>query len=299
MATVFDAPAVNEAGAPWLRWLPVAVALLVLYVPTYVTLAHGAWNEEHNAHGPLALLVVAWLVWRQRGELVALPERGATIAGSIALAIGLVFYVLGRALEFVYFESFSQIPVLAGVLLFIYGWRGVRLLWFPLLYVMFLVPLPGVVVDAATGSLKQMVSVLAENALYHAGYPIARTGVILSIGQYQLLVADACSGLNSMYSLTAMGLLFLYLTWDGNWLRAIVMLLAIWPIAFAANVVRVIALVLVTYYLGDEAAQGFLHGFSGILLFLVSLFLLFGIHALLGMLPIGREKRRAMDTASR
>jgi exosortase B len=299
MATVFDAPAVNQAGAPWLRWLPVAAALLVLYVPTYITLAHGAWNEEHNAHGPLVLLVVAWLVWRQRNELAALPERGATIAGSISLLIGLVFYVLGRALEFVYFESFSQIPVLAGVLLFIYGWRGVRLMWFPLLYVMFLVPLPGVVVDAATGSLKQMVSVLAENALYHAGYPIARTGVILSIGQYQLLVADACSGLNSMYSLTAMGLLFLYLTWDGNWLRAIVMLLAIWPIAFAANVVRVIALVLITYYLGDEAAQGFLHGFSGILLFLVSLFLLFGIHALLGMLPKGRETRRAMDTASR
>jgi exosortase B len=288
MATVFDALAVNKAGAPWLRWLPVAVALLVLYVPTYVTLAHGAWNEEHNAHGPLVLLVVAWLAWRERVALAALPERGATIAGSIALAVGLMFYVLGRALEFVYFEAFSQVPVLAGVLLFIYGWRGVRLMWFPLLYVLFLVPLPGVVVDAATGSLKQLVSVIAENALYQAGYPIARTGVILSIGQYQLLVADACSGLNSMYSLTAMGLLFLYITWDGNWLRAILMLLAIWPIAFAANIVRVLALVLITYYMGDEAAQGFLHGFSGILLFLVSLFLLFGLHALLGLVPVGR-----------
>ncbi|MGE5526751.1 MAG: exosortase B [Rhodospirillaceae bacterium] len=289
MATVFDALAVNRAGAPWLRWLPVAAALLVLYVPTYYTLAHGAWNEEHNAHGPLVLVVIAWLVWRERAALAALPERGATIAGSVSLAIGLVFYVLGRALEFVYFEAFSQIPVFAGVLLFIYGWRGVRLMWFPLLYLMFLVPLPGVVVDAATGSLKQLVSVIAENALYHAGYPIARTGVILSIGQYQLLVADACSGLNSMYSLTAMGLLFLYVTWDGNWLRAALMLLAIWPIAFAANVVRVITLVLITYYLGDEAAQGFLHGFSGIMLFLVALFLLFGLHTLLGVLTRRRS----------
>lgn len=290
MATVFDALAVNRGGAPWLRWLPVAVGLLVLYVPTYLTLAHGAWNEEHNAHGPLVLLVIAWLAWRERGVLAELPERGATVAGSIALAIGLLFYVLGRALEFVYFEAFSQVPVLAGVLLFIYGWRGVRLMWFPLLYLLFLVPLPGVVVDAATGSLKQMVSVIAENLLYQAGYPIARTGVILTIGQYQLLVADACSGLNSMYSLTAMGLLFLYITWDGNWLRAILMLLAIWPIAFAANIVRVITLVLITYYLGDEAAQGFLHGFSGIMLFLVSLFLLFGLHALLGLVT-GRRRR--------
>ncbi len=292
MATVFDALAVNRGGAPWLRWLPVAMGLLVLYVPTYLTLAHGAWNEEHNAHGPLVLLVIAWLAWRERGVLAELPERGATVAGSIALASGLLFYVLGRALEFVYFEAFSQVPVLAGVLLFIYGWRGVRLMWFPLLYLLFLVPLPGVVVDAATGSLKQMVSVIAENLLYQAGYPIARTGVILTIGQYQLLVADACSGLNSMYSLTAMGLLFLYITWDGNWLRAILMLLAIWPIAFAANIVRVITLVLITYYLGDEAAQGFLHGFSGIMLFLVSLFLLFGLHALLGLVT-GRRRTPA------
>lgn len=289
MATVYDTVAIDPRNTPWLRWVPVALALLVMYVPTYMGLANGSWNEEHNAHGPLALLVVMWLVWRQRLALAALPERGATVAGSIALVIGILFYVLGRALEFVYFEAFSQIPVFAGVLLFIYGWRGVRLMWFPLLYLMFLVPLPGVVVDAATGSLKQLVSVIAENLLYHAGYPIARTGVILSIGQYQLLVADACSGLNSMYSLTAMGLLFLYITWDGHWLRTALLTLAIWPIAFAANIVRVMALVLITYYLGDEAAQGFLHGFSGILLFLVALFLLFGLHALLGYLP-GRRR---------
>lgn len=294
MATVFDALALRKAGgAPWLRWLPVAAALLTLYVPTYVGLAHGAWNEEHNAHGPLVLLVVLWLVWRRRAELAALPEQGATVAGSIALAIGIAFYVLGRALEFVYFEAFSQIPIFAGVLLFIYGWRGVRMMWFPLLYLIFLVPLPGIVVDAATGPLKQLVSVIAENVLYHAGYPIARTGVILTIGQYQLLVADACSGLNSMYSLTAMGLLFLYIARDGNWLRTVILLLSIWPIAFAANIVRVVALVLITYYLGDEAAQGFLHGFSGVLLFLVALFLLFGLHALLGLLPAGRRKTTA------
>lgn len=294
MATVLGSLPVDRGQGPWLRWLPVAAALLVMYVPTYVALAHGSWNEEHNAHGPLVLGVVAWLAWRLRDDLAALPERGATVAGSAALAVGLLFYVLGRALEFVYFEAFSQIPVLIGLLLFIYGGRGVRVMWFPLLYMLFLVPLPGVVVDAATGSLKQLVSVIAENLLYEAGYPIARTGVILSIGQYQLLVADACSGLNSMYSLTAMGLLFLYLAWDGNWLRTLLLLLAIWPIAFAANIVRVIALVLITYYMGDEAAQGFLHGFSGILLFVVALFLLLGLHALLGLVPGARRARESI-----
>lgn len=290
MSTVLDSLPGTRTAEPWVRWLPVAAGFLALYVPTYVELAHGSWNEEYNAHGPLVLLIIVWLVWQKRAALVALPERGATAAGVTALVIGLVFYVAGRAFELVYFEAFSQIPILAGTLLFIFGWRGLRLMWFPLLYLMFAVPLPGVVVDAATGSLKQLVSIIAENVLYHAGYPIGRTGVILTIGQYQLLVADACSGLNSMYSLTAMGLLFLYLTWDGNWTRTILLLPCIWPIAFAANIARVVTLVLITYYLGDEAGQGFLHDFSGILLFLIALFLLFALHALFGLVS-GRPRK--------
>ncbi len=273
-----------------MRWLPVAAGFLALYVPTYIELARGSWNQEYNAHGPLVLLVIVWLVWQKRQALAALPEGGATLAGVIALAIGVVFYVVGRAFEFVYFEAFSQIPILAGTLLFIFGWRGLRLMWFPLLYLIFAVPLPAPVVDAATGWLKQLVSIIAENILYDAGYPIGRTGVILTIGQYQLLVADACSGLNSMYSLTAMGLLFLYLTWDGSWTRTILLLACIWPIAFAANIVRVVTLVLITYYLGDEAGQGFLHDFSGILLFLISLFLLFALHGLF-RLAAGRRAK--------
>jgi exosortase B len=282
MSTVFE----SAAPRKWnydasCRWLPVAIGLGGLYIPTYIGLAHGAWNEEHNAHGPLVLAVVVWLVWRMRAELAALPERPAPVAGWTILGGGLLLYVFGRALDFVYFEAFSQIPVAAGLLLILYGWRAVRLLWFPLLYMVFLVPLPGVVVDAATGQLKAMVSVSAENLLYWAGYPIARNGVILTIGPYQLLVADACSGLNSMYSLSAMGLLFLYLTRGGHWLKTVILLLSIWPIAFAANIVRVVTLVLITYYLGDEAGQGFLHGFSGVVLFVIALGLLFALHAAL------------------
>lgn len=282
MASVLESVTARDAGRSALvRWAPVLAGLLALYAPTYVTLAHGAWNDEQNAHGPIVLAVVLWLAWQKRAALTALPEQGAPLAGGVLLAAGLLLYVAGRALEFIYFDAGSQIAVLAGVLLAIHGWRGVRLMWFPLLYMIFLVPLPGVIVDAATGALKQWVSFIAENLLYHAGYPIARSGVVLTIGHYQLLIADACSGINSMYSLTALGLLFLYLTYDGGWLRAGILLAAIWPIAFAANIVRVLTLVLVTYYLGDEAGQGFLHGFSGILLFVVALLLLFGLQWLL------------------
>jgi len=126
--------------------------------------------------------------------------------------------------------------------------------------------------------------VIAEQALYAAGYPIARSGVMLSIGQYQLLVADACSGLNSMFSLSALGLLYLYLTGERPGWHRTVMIASILPVAFGANVLRVAALVLITYHLGDQAGQGFLHGFAGIAMLCSALGLMFILDgALLGL----------------
>ena len=144
-----------------------------------------------------------------------------------------------------------------------------------------MVPLPGLLVEMITGALKAQVSLVAENLLYFAGYPIARNGVILSIGQYKLLVADACSGLNSMFSLSALGLLYLYMMQYRNWLHIGLMLLAILPIAFIANVIRVLILVLITYYFGDAAGQGFAHMAAGMVLFIIALLLLLGFDAVL------------------
>src|SRR5699024_5357964 len=117
--------------------------------------------------------------------------------------------------------------------------------------------------------------------LYDVGYPISRNGVVLTIGQYQLLVADACSGLHSMYSLSALGTLFMYIMARPSKLHNAIMLASILPIAFLANIVRVIALVLITYHLGDGAGQGFLHGAAGMVLMLVALVGFFALDALL------------------
>jgi len=183
--------------------------------------------------------------------------------------------------------------VILGVLLITLGWGTARALWFALFFLLFMIPLPGFVVDAATGPLKQYISVIAEQVLYAAGYPIARSGVTLTVGQYQLLVADACSGLHSMFSLTAMGLLYLYLMQRTSVARNLIIMAAILPIAFLANVVRVMVLILVTYHLGDEAGQGFLHGFAGIMLFIVGLLFLFLLDALLGFVFPDRPRVKA------
>ncbi|MFQ3664715.1 MAG: archaeosortase/exosortase family protein, partial [Sphingomonadaceae bacterium] len=113
------------------------------------------------------------------------------------------------------------------------------------------------------------------------GYPIVQVGVTLYIAQYQLLVEDACAGLNSIISLTAIGLFYIYLFHNASWRYALLLTALVLPIAIAANVVRVIILVLITYYLGDELAQGYLHDFAGIVTFVSALLFIFLIDGLL------------------
>jgi exosortase B len=241
----------------------------------------------------LILAVVAYLVWQKRRALFEGDARPAPLWGWAFLIVGLLGYVLGRSQDILMFEVGSHIPVLIGALLIVRGWAAVRALWFPVLFIVFMVPLPGVLVDALTGPLKRNVSEIAEHLLYAVGYPIARSGVTLTIGQYQLLVADACSGLHSLYSLTALGLLYLYLMKHQSAIRNAVVGLAIVPIALVANIIRVMFLVLVTYHFGDEAGQGFVHGFAGMVLFVAALASLFMIDGLVGLV-VGRKSSEAV-----
>jgi exosortase B len=266
-------------------WWPVLAGLAALYLPTYYELATSLWNDEEQAHGPIVLVVSLYLIWRSRDAILApLAENTSRALGWAALIVGLLLYAVGRSQSIFMFEIGSQIPVLIGALLITRGFTAVRVIWFPLFFLIFMIPLPGFFVDAVTGPLKQHVSILAENILYTVGYPIARSGVVLSIGQYQLLVADACSGLHSIFSLSAMGLLYLYLMEHRSLSRNLILILCIVPIAFFANVARVLVLVLVTYYFGNDAGQGFIHGFAGILLFVVGLLFLFALDAILGFI---------------
>jgi exosortase B len=274
----------------WIDWLFVGVGLCALYVPTFWDLSNTLWQREEHGHGPLILVVVAWLVWQNRSVLVEGQPQSRPALGWVFLLMGLLLYVVGRSQDILMFEVGSQIPVLAGVLLIKRGTVALRAMWFALFFVIFMIPLPGFFVDALTNPLKRHVSEIAEHLLYAIGYPIARSGVTLTIGPYQLLVADACSGLHSLYSLSALGLLYLHLMRHTSFIRNAILAACILPIAFGANIVRVMFLVLVTFHLGDEAGQGFLHGFAGMVLFVAALLLLFVIDGALGLVLKGKVK---------
>ena len=265
----------------------VFAGLALLYLPTYWSLATSIWQSADQSQGPLMLAASLWLLHDRRAAIAALPAASRNGAGIAAIGIGLLLYVVGRSQSIWIFEVGSQMAVFSGVLLLFKGWAGLRLAWFPIAFLVFMVPLPGPLVAAVTGPLKAGVSFVASELLFACGYPISRTGVILNVGPYLILVADACAGLTSMFSLEAVGILYLGIVRHPSRLHNIALSLLLVPIAFCANVVRVVVLVLVTYHLGDAAGRGFLHGFAGMLLFCVALMLIVPADRLIGFVLRG------------
>ncbi len=248
------------------------LGLLALYVPTIADLVRNIWSTEEQSQGPIVLAICAWLVWRAWGRIDdASADRARPALAWLLIAIALVVYVFGRSQRILSVQTLSVLFMLPGLVLLLRGTKQLRAAAFPLFFMIFLIPLPATMVDAITQPLKLAVSSVATSLLFAADYPIARTGVILQIGQYQLLVADACAGLHTLFSLEAMGLLYLNVVRHTSLIRNITLAILIVPISFAANVIRVIVLALITYYFGDAAGQGFLHGFAGLVLFMTAL----------------------------
>lgn len=277
---------------------PVALAVLlvaygVLYVPAFVGLARTIWATDEQGHGPIILALSLVLLVLRRQAIAAAAGEPRPLAGWLLLGLALLLFVAGGAQDIIMFQIGSQIPLLAALLLLFGGWGALRAAWFPLFFLLFMVPLPEALVAAVTAPLKSAVSAVASQLLYAAGYPVGRSGVVLTVGQYQLLVADACAGLNSIFTLEALGLLYMNLMRYTSAARNVTLAVLLVPVAFVANIVRVMILVLVTYHFGDAAGQGFVHDFAGVVLFVVALSFMLVLDRLLGLVfPAEREPRR-------
>ena len=238
-------------------WLPILIGLLALYIPTYLDLAEVFWKTRDGSYGAVMFVLVLWLIWRERTALRYAEAPANRAAGAALLSVGLLLYTLGRSQFFYQLEIGSQIPVLFGIALLFLRRTAVRRLALPILMLLFVVPVPGSLADQFLLPLKELVSRIVDDTLHWAGYPIARNGVVLSIGPYSLLIADACSGLNSMVALSGIGLIYVHLARHTRRAVNAALLLSILPIAFLTNVLRVLVLVLITYYGGDAAGLAF------------------------------------------
>jgi exosortase B len=291
---VLRRPALHLAAA---QWLLILLGLLCMYVPTfYDVLNGGAWASEEQAHGPIILALSLWLISRNWGAMEA-RSTGGSKAGWPVLVVGLLLYVVGRSQQILVAEIGSFVWVLTGVTLLRQGVAGLKVQWFPLFFMLFMVPLPGAIVDMLTMPMKMAVSYVTEHLLYWAGFPIARSGVMLQIGQYQLMVANACAGLQTLLTLEALGLFYLNVVRHTSAFRNIVLACLIVPISFTANVIRVMVLTLVTYYFGDAVGQGFLHGFAGMVLFISALLLILAVDSVLQMI-VGKRITKTLATGA-
>jgi exosortase len=262
-------------------WWPLLVGLLILAVPTIITLAGDAWASDTGAHGPIVLATGLWLLYH---DGLRIPATGTPAHWRPAVPIlvtGLVAYAFGRAYDFISIEGLGLYLAFVAIVVRFAGLQALRRHAFPLFYLALSLPPPGWAMTAITAPLQVLVSWAAEGVTWAIGLPVARDGVVLHVAQYQLLVEDACAGLNSLFGLSAISLLYIFLAHRASLRHASILLLAVIPIAIIANIIRVVGLILITYFFGDAAAQGFMHSTTGMVMFALGLVLIMAFDQLL------------------
>ncbi|HBV20160.1 MAG TPA: exosortase B, partial [Nitrosomonas sp.] len=220
----------SSLKSPMIAWWPIILGLLAMYAPTFYDLANGLWTDDEQIHGPIILALSLWLMYRQWPRMIERSEgESPSNIGWFIFFIALLLYIAGRSQQILIFEIGSFILMLIAILLVKRGSTALRVLWFPLFFMLFMIPLPGPVVSMLTMPMKMAVSYVAEHILFWFDYPIARNGVILQIGQYQLLVADACAGLQTLLTLEALGLFYLNLIQHTSISRNVMLAILIVP----------------------------------------------------------------------
>lgn len=292
---------VRDQQAPSRRHLPVSFAQLVLALgvlafalPTLIEVATSGWTTEQGGHGPLVVATGGWLLWREVKRTRPILAPGNLAIGLAILLPMLAIFIIARITGVIEIESFAMYLALIAAVYLLFGFALLRAIWFPLIYLALALPPPDTVVAAVTQPLKIAISQWAVTLLHWFGYPIGGSGVTIQIAQYELLVAAACAGLNSIISLSAICFFYVYLRRGSDFAAFAVVALCVIPIAAFSNFIRVVTLILVTYYFGEAAGQGFIHDFAGLTMFAVALLTVFGIDSLFGSF----RERRALRGAN-
>ena len=265
----------------------------ILIIPTMIGVARFSWSTEQGGHGPIVLATGIWLLLREIKDARVQRTQPRPWAAAAGIAVCIAIYLVARITGILEIEAIAMYGALLLGIYLLVGGKFMRAIWFPLIYLALVLPPPDTVVAAVTQPIKIAISEAAVSLLHALGYPIASSGVTIYIAQFELLVAAACAGLNSIISLGAICLFYVYLRHRNNFTAFLLVSLAVIPVAVFSNFVRVIVLILITYYLGEAAAQGFLHDFAGLLMFAVALFTIFALDSVYGRLARPRPRSDA------
>lgn len=268
----------EQAGYRDWWWKAVLLVLLIgwLYFSIVVRLVNQWWMDPNFSHGFFVPSFAVFVAWQDRHRLRGLRQNPSWWGlGIIALALcALIIGVLGAEL---FFSRISLIFLLAGLTVFFWGWDYLRALAFPWAFLFLMIPIPAIVFNQITFPLQILASKVAAHVLPLAGVPVLREGNIINLPAMPLEVAQACSGIRSLLSLTTLSIIYGYLAEPRNSIRVILTLASI-PIAVAANSLRIVGTGLLVQYWEPDKAEGFFHTFSGWLIFVASLLMLFLLH---------------------
>jgi exosortase len=254
------------------------VAIIGMAVPTFYRLAIMGWKTADYTHAWFILPVSLWLIWQRRTLLV----RSEYISkGGVALfAVGLITYLYAGLNAFMFLDAFSFVLMMWAIFLMRFTGESVRKILFPLVYLLFLVPPPGITIDSLTMPLKTISTYGSFILLKLFHLPVEVSGAILKVGDYELFMADACSGFRSMVTLLALGSVYAYLQ-DTTLKKKWVIFLSVVPLGIIGNILRITATGMIAYFIGMKYAEGFFHDISGMILFVFTIFALMGISELL------------------
>jgi len=235
-----------------------------------------AWITDGNySHGFLVLPLALYFVWERRGRLGAAP-LASSWRGLIVLGGGLAMLLAGLMGAELFVTRLSLIATIAGIILFLFGWQALRILAFPCAFLLLMIPLPAIIFNQIAFPLQLLASRAGELAISTAGIPVLREGNVLVLANTSLEVAEACSGIRSLVSLITLGVVYGYFIDQRAWVRTVIVASAI-PVAILSNGARVAGTGIAAHWWGPSVAQGFLHEFSGWVVFLVAFVMILGV----------------------
>lgn len=255
------------------------VLSLWLYGPTLAHLVAQWWHDPNFSHGFFVPLFSAFVIWQERHRLAQLPLQPSWSGLAITL-LALLILVVGQMGAEIFLARFSMLLLLAGLIILFLGWSFLRALFFPLAFLVLMIPIPAIVFNQITFPLQLLASRISAGVLPLLGVPVFREGNVIVLPSMPLEVADACSGIRSLMSLGTLAIIYGYLM-DRRIVVRVVLAVASIPIAVVANSLRIVGTGLLVQYWDPEKAEGFFHAGWGWIIFVVSLTALYLLHRLL------------------
>jgi exosortase len=270
-------------------WPGVLVVLIAtLYAPVLKVLFQDWWNNPDYGHGFLVPVFAGYALWREREKCLS-PEIKPSNFGLLVM-LGAVVILLGGSLGAEVFTArMSLLILVAGMILFLAGWQMLRAVSFPLAFLILMIPIPVIIYNQITFPLQLLASRFATFWLELVGVPVLREGNVLILPNYSLEVVEACSGIRSLMTLLTLAIAYGYLVERRRWVRYTLAILMV-PIAIVSNAIRIMGTGVLTFHFGPKAAEGFFHEFSGWIIFLAALVLMFFCHWILRHIGNDRER---------